>query len=90
MSDLNSAYNGEGEDDFFSYIKDTCKTIFDVGCFAGTYENGDRAVNVFTHLEDVDVQMYDAYKASTLPEEPDSVINEERKKLLKNKQNPTP
>ena len=25
-----------------------------------------------------------------LPEEPDSVINEERKKLLKNKQNPTP
>jgi FkbM family methyltransferase len=59
MSDLNSAYNGEGEDDFFSYIKDTCKTIFDVGCFAGTYENGDRAVNVFTHLEDVDVHYFD-------------------------------
>ena len=59
MKDLNSAYNGEGEHKFFTYIKDTCETIFDVGCFAGTYENGDRAVNVFTQLKDVDVHYFD-------------------------------
>ena len=59
MSNLNSAYNGDGEDDFFNYIKPTCKTIFDVGCFAGTYDNGAPAVNVFTQLSNVDVHYFD-------------------------------
>lgn len=56
---LQSAYLGEGEDEFFKYIQKTCKTIFDVGCFAGTYVNGAKAVNSFTQLESVDVHYFD-------------------------------
>ena len=56
---LQSAYNGDGEDNFFKYIKNNCKVIFDVGCFAGIYDNGDKAVNPFTQLNDVDVHYFD-------------------------------
>lgn len=76
MSNLNSAYNGDGEDSFFNYIKNTCETIFDVGCFAGIYENGAHAVNIFTQLEDVDVHYFDP-----VPE-----FIEEVSKQIKNKE----
>ena len=74
---INSAYAGEGEDEFFLYIKDTCNIIFDVGCFAGTYQNGDRAINVFTQLKDIDVHYFDP-----VPEFIDEVS-----KQIKNKDN---
>jgi len=54
-----SARKGDGEANFFNYIKHRCKVIFDVGCFAGTYEDGRVADNSFIKLKDVSIHYFD-------------------------------